>query len=319
MEMPLEPLSSYDERVLRRFNPASLSPCQTDQGPEGTCLYHAYAKLFIQNMVSVLIDLSMTPHEKSKMTACIESNPLLTSESIRNYSSKTCSEKGYWKIILFYYFFNYFKRERICFMRDEHLHLITTMAPRAAAVLPLGYSDGSYSDGTFQHLQKLITNRVKELNIRWKFMMFYYEERYQPQHEFYDKRQHDLVNRFLKRVLSLKLYCVLGTVNDAMDGHAIVMSGFHGNEFHIKNSWGDKYDVAPCKEFPVINLRGQQFTCQTIRFLFPILPTMDVPRGLYQTIEYFNDFMDSYEPIYKRWKTIGGTRKRKRKRFTINR
>lgn len=59
-------LSSYEGRDLRTFNQERLSPCETQQGEEGTCMYHAYSKLFIQNMVSQLIDLSMTPQEKQK-------------------------------------------------------------------------------------------------------------------------------------------------------------------------------------------------------------------------------------------------------------
>ena len=142
-------------------------------------------------------------------------------------------------------------------------------------------------------------------------MLFYEESFYDPDNPFYEKHKHKMVNDFLKRVLGLNLYCVLGVINSDMDGHAIIMSGFHNNNFHIKNSWGDKYDVVSCDTFPKISLRGETFTCNTIRLLFPITPNMVLPdlSGTYKTIEFLTEFMDAYS----RYKlSRGGKRKTKR-------
>ena len=193
------------------------------------------------------------------------------------------------------------------FITEDFLHLVTTMQPRASVLLPLGYDDG-----TFQMLQTRITDKMKELGITWKLMLFYYDDSLHPTNPLYDKEKHTLVNTLLKRILKLKLYCALSTVNQE-GHHALLLTGYHGNHFHIKNSWGDTYDVVPMDTFPTIHIRGKTspsftFTCQVITFLFP-MPTMDLPdeKGTYKTIEYLTEFIDKYE----QYKMTGGTRKRK--------
>ena len=87
--------------IIRR----EISATCTDQGDEPTCSYHSLAKIMVQNVCGVLIDLTMTSKEKKMYNDCLTAYPLRTDVPIHPYTIKHCSEKGVLKIMLFCYFY----------------------------------------------------------------------------------------------------------------------------------------------------------------------------------------------------------------------
>lgn len=136
--------TSYGDKAPRGRYARMSDICSfpTDQGSDGDCAYHAYSKLFIRNVVSMFVDLDMNPADYSKMVTCITAHPIHTSEPLGDYSPESCSRKGYINIVLFYYFFNFLKRNKVNTQIDDKvMSLFTTMQERAAVQLPLGHSD----------------------------------------------------------------------------------------------------------------------------------------------------------------------------------
>ena len=265
----------------------------TAQGRRPDCAYHAYTKLIIQNMISIFIDLNMTPEDNAKMMECIANHPLDTSKDIGVYSSEDCSLKGYKKIVLFYYFFNYLSRNDIKDIGRPVMELIGTMQSRAAAQLPL-------DDEIFSQLREEITQKAR--GVEWSFVTFDVEPR---------------TISIVQRILSLGLYCVLTLVSET-GSHAVLLQGYDPTTLHIQNSWGKKVDSVPKETFPYITL-GRQYRCSTIDTLFPIPPGFklrSLPKGTITPMDWLIEFLRLYEVQFTVWKrspAVGGKRtKRKR-------
>jgi len=284
------PISSQEGPVRTRQSripTEMICSMPTAQGQRGDCAYHAYAKLIIQNMVSIFIDLNMTPEDTAKMMACISKHPIDPSTVIGDYSEKDCSLKGYKKIILFYYFFNYLSRNDIKDIGRPVMELIGTMQSRAAAQLPL-------DDEIFSQLRAEIIQKSRD--VKWSYVMFDVDSR---------------AISIVERILSLGLYCVLTLTSDT-GRHAVLLQGYDPTTLHIQNSWGNTVDSVPKALFPAITLGRIEFRCERIETVFPIpgfqLPSL--PKGGLTPIDHLIDFLTLYERL---WKRRGGKRtKRKR-------
>ena len=291
----------------RAFPIHDLSPFVTNQGDKLTCAYHSFSKLIIKNMISVVIDLHMTREEQDAMMECITEHPIDTSAKIGNYSEKTCGKKGYWKIILFYYFFQYLVRNEIREVDEKVMSLVTTMQTRASARLPIGHEDGA-----FDAIKRKITTRMEELGIRWESISFKYNEDSKLQ-----------IIGWLKQLLSLGLSSVLSLQNPRAI-HSVFVSEYDRDTFHIENSWGSMTEVVSEIDFPTISLSTEQWNCETITFLCPILPEFEgLPpfRTGFKNISWLTDFMSIYPKLYAHWKSrdppeliTGGKRRRTRRR-----
>ena len=292
------PVASLEGPVRTRQSriPAEMiCSMPTDQGRRPDCAYHAFAKLIIQNMISIFIDLNMTPEDNTKMMACIAKHPIDTSTDIGVYSSEDCSLNGYKKIVLFYYFFNYLSRNEFKEISQPVMELIGTMHSRAAARLPL-------DNELFSQLRDEITQKAKD--VEWSFVSFEVEPR---------------TITIVERILSLGLYCVLTLVSDT-GSHGVLLQGYDPTTLHIQNSWGNKVDSVPKALFPDINL-GRQYKCSTIQTLFPIPATFELPplpKGGLTPIVWLIDFLTLYERQFSAWKRKGGkrTKRKRRKRRT---
>jgi len=296
---------------LRAFPIHDLSPFVTNQGDKLTCAYHSFSKLIIKNMISVVIDLHMTKEEQDAMMECITEHPIDTSAEIGNYSEKTCGKKGYWKIILFYYFFQYLVRNEIREVDEKVMSLATTMQTRASARLPIGHEDG-----TFDTMRRKITTRIEAQGIRWESISFQYNKDYKPE-----------IIGWLKQLLSLGLSSVLLLENPRAI-HSVFISEYDRDTFHIENSWGSIPEIVSEKDFPTISLLGEKWNCKTITFLCPILPEFEgLPmfRTGFKSIDWLTRFMGNYPDLYAEWKSrhqpepiTGGkrTRRRRSKHYT---
>ena len=288
------PPISYPEGLVRTRNsriPADMiCSMPTNQGQRGDCAYHAYAKLIIQNMISIFIDLTMTSEDTAKMMACIDKHPIDTSTDIGDYSIEGCSLKGYKKIVLFYYFFNYLSRNDIKNIRPSVMKLIGTMHSRAAVRLPL-------DDGMFSQLRAEITQKAR--GVEWAFVTVDVDSR---------------AISIVERILSLGLYCVLTLTSDA-GRHAVLLQGYDPTTLHIQNSWGNAVDSVPKELFPAITLGRTEFRCERIQTVFPIpgiaLPRL--PKGGLTPIDHLINFLKLYERQYP-WKRGGGRRGKRTKR-----
>ena len=83
-------------------------------------------------------------------------------------------------------------------------------------------------------------------------------------------------------------------------------------------------EVVSEKDFPTISLSTEQWNCETITFLCPILPEFEgLPpfRTGYKPIDWLTHFMSIYPYLYAEWKSknppepiTGGNRRRTRRR-----
>lgn len=231
----------------------------------------------------------MTGEDTSKMMACIAKHPIDTSTDIGVYSEQDCSLKGYKKIILFYYFFNYLSRNKFKDIGQPVMELIGTMQSRAAARLPL-------DDEMFLEMRDEIIQKAR--GVEWTFVTFVVDSR---------------AISILERILSLGLYCVLTLVSDT-GAHAVLLQGYDPTTLHIQNSWGNKVDAVSKTSFPTITL-GRQYRCLTIQTVFPIpgfqLPPL--PKGGLTPIDHLIDFLSLYEGPFAAWKKRGGKRTKRRR------
>ena len=268
----------------------------TDQGQRPDCAFHAYTSLIIQNMISIFIDLRMTHEDNATMMACIAKHPIDTSTDVGVYSAEDCGLNGYKKIILFYYFFNYLRKNKLKDIGQSVMELIGTMHPRAAARLPL-------DSEMFSQMREEITVKARE--VEWAFVTFDVDTR---------------AISIVERILSLGLYCVLTLASD-MGRHGVLLQGYDPTTLHIQNSWGKTVDSVPKTSFPVITLSRQEFRCERIQTVFPIPATFELPplpTGALTPIDQLIFFLDIYGPLYTAWKRNGGkrTKRKRRKRYS---
>jgi hypothetical protein len=260
----------------------------TDQGERYDCSYHAYSKLIIQNMISMFIDLEMSAEDNTKMMDCITKHPVNTSTDKGVYSAEECSLKGYKRIILFYYFFNYLSRNEFKDIGQPIMDLIGTMQPRASAQLPL-------DNALFSQMSEEITTKAK--GVKWAYVRVQVDPN---------------TMTILESIVSLGLYCVLTL---SIGPHQVIVQGYDATTLHIQNSWGDAVHLIPKKSFPSITV-GIENTCTTIETVFPIPDTFELPPlpkvGLTPSDQLIG-FLRVYRPLYIASKKFGGKRtKRKR-------
>ena len=288
----------YLRPTIKRIKKSELGIC-SHQGPDGTCAYHAIAKILVRNVCGKLFDLEMTPIEKERYQQCLSDSPIETEEELRDYTAKDCTEKGFISIMFFYYFYFYLKRNNYKWSKDA-IPLLDTMPPRAAAVSPLDSS-------LFSEVVDSMIDKKQESGLTWRSILIKVEK----------DTYKDIIKNVLEPIGKLGLYVYM-----MLKGHGVVLMNSLGNNFLIQNSWGYQSDLVPYGSD--IRLQGDDkvFEIQYVELFLPM--TTDFSRKnptheVYINVEPLH-VRELYPFIQKYVATQKGgrkrTKRRKSKRYT---
>jgi hypothetical protein len=285
------------ERDLRpnigRSKRSELGIC-SHQGPDGTCAYHAIAKILVKNVCGKLVNLTMTPEEKTMYQKCLSDSPIETEEELRSYTPEVCTKKGFISIMFFYYFYFYLKRNDYKFLKDA-IPLLDTMQPRAAALSPLDSS-------LFSEVVQMMKDKKEGLT--WRPILIKVEK---------DTYQ-NIIKNVLEPIGKLGLYVYM-----MLKGHGVVLMNSLDRHFLIQNSWGYQSDAVPYgTDGTDIRLQSDDkvFEIQYLELFLPMKTTFSEEN---QTHEVYtnNDPLhvrDLYPFIKKYVASQTGGRKRTRRR-----
>jgi hypothetical protein len=279
--------------TIKRVKKSELGIC-SNQGPDGTCVYHAIAKILVKNVCGKLFDLEMSSEEKTMYEKCLSDLPIETEEELRSYTSGKCTEKGFISIMFFYYFYFYLKRNGYKLLRDA-IPLLDTMPPRAAAVSPLDSS-------LFSEVVHTMISKKQESGLTWRFIMIKIDkDTYQT-----------IIKKILEPIGKFGLYVYM-----LLDKHGVVLMNSLDGHFLIQNSWGYQSDAVPYGTDIRLHGDDEVFEIQYVHLLLPMTTEFDrdnPTREMYTNNEYIH-VRELYPFIAKYVSTQrGGKRTRRRKR-----
>jgi len=245
-----------------------ISATCTDQGGEGTCTYHSLAKVIVQNVFGVLIDLRMTSEETTKYRQCLAENPLQTDLPFVDYTIENCTEKGVLKIMLFHYVYEYLKNNSV--RADIPIFDIIINMKTYTPIQPL------FEKASFDILIK-----TTDYELTWRQISISVLAE-----SFYDVIHH------LLPLFEFGLY-----IKMSLFGHGVTLIGFEKNHFLIKNSWNETLDVVPYDFF--VTLKGDPKLYE-IRYLDLLLPMKHDFSFAHKTAPiYYDAIMDTLYPFLK--------------------
>lgn len=235
--------------ALRRY---SGTKCM--QGNEETCKLHAYSKLLIQNVANVLIGLRLTREENKQYSDCIKKSPIETHLERKIYTPEQCSYNGYRKIMLFFYFYDYFVDAGKSHSNKPIVELISDMAEH------VNPSREEPPNDIELEMKEILYDHRNDFN--WINVLY----------SLHDIGLDDLTKHILPLVFNLNLYVRLSLRRTKQDGnvskHAVLLVGMNAAQYYIKNSWGDFIDIVPIRS--TITLRRQTYKINQVHFILPI-------------------------------------------------
>jgi len=242
----------------RSRSSCEYTPTRTDQGDTDTCRFHTISRMIIHLVFDPLIgDMNETELRRYSdfMPLQIPMPPTGT------YSVEKCSEKGYFKIMLFYYFFHLAQRLDIRSIKGTRIQELLRMP----------------------EIPEVDVHLFDTLKARMKPSVF----GYQVQLDNIELLP-DIFEKAIKPVLQLGFYLELGletviTEYDSDDEtsippgqHIVLIVGSEEtqgaseekvNLVVIKNSWGGAESKAPFEE--EILLEDESFSVVDLFFLLP--------------------------------------------------
>lgn len=245
----------------------SCSPTISLQGDRNDCLLHTLPKLIIKNVFEKILDLKLTEEEDVKYDTCM---PLTIPARSRGFVLDKCSEKGYIKIMLFYYLFSLIEISNSRKI-NQALSLVSFM-PEEIAYAP-GPRRNTYRQVNI--LNEPLFRRVKEdflaksSHLEWKHV-----------HITMNMDFELIKTYFLEPILRLKLYIELGLQKVKEDDkppelHIVLITGFDKETIHIKNTWS--YPVllkVPWSE--TIRLDGKEWKITDLHTILPMVKGRDI-------------------------------------------
>jgi len=222
----------------------SRTPTHTTQLDE-TCKFHTLSRMIIKAVFDPL--LPMTPEDLIKYESCMPLVTPVTLETLATYSEERCSENGYLKIMLFYYFFELTKLADLETIEGVELQPLLEMPP-----IP------QIDAWIFATLKESIKNK-------W----FGYKLELGDPSTFKKITTNLLVPLFrggFYAELELRPYDE-GEV-DKDDGHFVLIVGLtEDGKLIIKNSWDEHETHVQFEE--IIELEGELFAVDILHFIFP--------------------------------------------------
>uniref|UniRef100_A0A6C0I0C3 Uncharacterized protein n=1 Tax=viral metagenome TaxID=1070528 RepID=A0A6C0I0C3_9ZZZZ len=304
----LDKLTPESEETGEIVVSGACSPTITFQGERSDCLLHTLSKLLIKNVFEKVLDLKLNEDEETEYDKCM---PLTIPARPRGFEGK-CSEKGYIKIMLFYYLFSLIE---ISNSRNIEQAIALLTMPETIEFVR-GPRTNTYRQVNIINIPLFRKVKVefleKSRHLKWKHI-----------HISMDDVDFESIKRgFLEPILGLNLYIEMGLVEvmpevltddeseEVSPGrHIVLITGFDEETVHIKNTWS--YPVLlkiPWREFIKLD-DGKGWRITDLHTILPIKERVNYD---VRNIDKLFPFIAEYSLPFKG----GRTRRRKSKRRT---
>lgn len=316
------------EGQMTRGNYRSVLPFTVDQGQLPVCAYVTMSKALLFNVMGMVMDVTLTPHEQERISALTKHFPIRADTDLvdryladANITPTTCTPKGYALVVLFFYFFDwlkknkmrptYFEGELVEMLNDDH----TPYSPKLERLFGfLKLTTRRLGGQTFSAdgwIQQIIGSVSPELGaIRcWKQISVCtlntpYGRSIPTFHPGAFMRLRDIIFEITKQ------FKVILTVRGFMGGrflmHDVMIVGVEGNHLLISNSWGEFIDRVPIDELPriILRVKDRAWVCWAFQFTF-LLPFLDeIPFELQYHLGNFGEFLDKMEAYFTQMEAL---------------
>ena len=347
------------EGRLTRSNFESVLPFTVNQGEEGTCVYVTLSKLLLFNLMGLVMDITLSEEEQAKLSFLTRLFPIQSQmHSLDKYlkdamiTPESASPKGYALIVLFFYFFDWLKRNEVRAYyffsdkvtmqnqdRSDFNHKLqklfgflklTTKRLGGQTFSASGWID-AITTRVSPHVADLHWKKVSVCTLRTRFG--HDSPTFKSSH-FYKLCDilFDITKKF-KVMLTVR-----GVIREKYILHEVMIVGIEGNHLLISNSWGTFLDKVPIHTLPKMNLRvDEPWECLAFQFTFllPMVTPIDF-KTQYDLSDFdeFTEKMQDYLPQMDTLSTlpkidsslfdelasrptasVGGTRKKRYTRF----
>jgi hypothetical protein len=315
------------EGQMTRGNYRSVLPFTVEQRQLPVCAFVTMSKTLIFNLMGMVMDVTLTPHEQAKISALTKHFPIRADTDLvyryldaANITPTTCTPKGYALIILFFYFFDwlkknkmrpsYFPGELVEMSNDDH----TSYKPKLDRLFDfLKLKTRRLGGQTFSAdgwIQQIIGRVSPELEIiRWKQISVCtlntpYGKSIPTFHPHDFMRFRDVlfeITTQFKVILTVR-----GFMGDRFALHDVMIVGIEGNHLLISNSWGEFIDKVPIDELPriILRVKDRAWVCWAFQFTF-LLPFLDeIPFELQYHLGNFGEFLDKMGAYYTQMEAL---------------
>ena len=286
--------SSNTDRRLTRSNIKNVIQFSVNQGDEGTCVYVTTAKVCIYNVIGLGMNTTLTKEEKDLLDRTtrlfeLRSDTELVDRDLNslNITPETCSPKGYTLIVLFFYFYDWLRMNKIrChYRRGPKINMVDDKgAPYYSKILSLfeflkltkkraglQFTSSGWIQAVTTALEPLVESinwkmiSVCTLNTPWssdETVKTFNAEQFQT----FCRAIFEMTKKF-KIILTLK-----GEKNELL--HDVMLVGIENGKLIISNSWGNVIDLVPIDTLPLVELtlpNSQKVRWNAFQFTF-LLP-----------------------------------------------
>jgi len=242
------------ETPVPPYLPREVSDTCTLQGKGATCNYHAFSKLILQNVCHLLLNLRLTPSDRTQYKKCLTDHPVNTDKKRYEYTKEECSDNGYFKIAFFYYFYDFLNENDI----------VTQDLSKSKYDMTSLIEEMPENDEKEQELKHSLLGSIASSGLKWK----------QVRIGVNVTMIETIINHIMKPILNLNLYIRMSLTKDE-SRHSVLLVGLDEDkkQYLIKNSWGDELDTIP---FGIsVDLRSHEYTLDRLHLLLPM--PMDYP------------------------------------------
>lgn len=287
----------HTEGRATRNNVHNVIQIIVNQGNEGTCFFVTLAKVCLYNVIGLVMNITLTPEEKTQLDNFTRLVPLrtdteLTSRDLEklNITPETCSPKGFALIVLFFYFYDWIKKNdmrgfyhsgpminmKAVDRRPYDIKLVKLFDFLKLTTKRLGgihFIASGWIDVITTSLAPLVEGitwkrvAVCTLNTKWSSDI----PTFTPE-EF----QYFCDNIIFPMTTKLKIMLALKSA-DNNTLHEVMVVGIEHNRLLISNSWGSAIDITPIEMLPRIRLTHLGVTSDWLAFQFTFLLPMIVP------------------------------------------
>ena len=343
---------------MTRSNYRSVLPFTVNQGELPICAYVTMSKVLLFNVMGMVMDVTLTSHEQGLISALTNLYPIRADTNLvdryltdTTITPTTCTPKGFALIVLFFYFFDWLKKNEMkpFYYPGELVQMLNPdRSPYTAKLDDLfGFLKlkttrlGGQTFNANGWVQEILAQVSPQLQmIRWKQIsvctlntpLGTSMENFTPA-AFVKLRDilFEITKQF-KVILS-----VSGLMGDRLLMHDVMIVGVEKNHLLISNSWGEFIDRVPINELPNITLRvkDQEWVCEAFQFIFLLPFSYPIPFELQYHLGNFDHFVDKMDTYFTQMEelrslpkldpavldalalspraAVGGTRRRKRR------